>query len=77
MASGRDAFVCQSDSDPAGDAQREVQSLIDSRGRIVGWFSWVSDRALVRAMNRLWTLAAAVAAALAPYTRPPHQCARS
>jgi len=53
------------DSDPAGDAQREVQSLIDSRGRIVGWFSWVSDRALVRAMNRLWTLAAAVAAALA------------
>jgi diguanylate cyclase (GGDEF)-like protein len=53
------------DSDPAGDAQREVQSLIDSHGRIVGWFSWVSDRALVRAMNRLWTLAAAVAAALA------------
>jgi diguanylate cyclase (GGDEF)-like protein len=53
------------DSDPAGDAGREVQSLIDSRGRIVGWFSWVSDRALVHAMNRLWALAAAVAAALA------------
>jgi diguanylate cyclase (GGDEF)-like protein len=53
------------DSDPTGDAEREVQSLIDSRGRIVGWFSWASDRELVKAMNRLWGLAAAVAAALA------------
>jgi len=53
------------DSDPTGDTEREVQSLIDSRGRIVGWFSWASDRELVKAMNRLWGLAAAVAAALA------------
>jgi diguanylate cyclase (GGDEF)-like protein len=53
------------DSDPAGDVGREVQSLLDSRGRIVGWFSWVSDRALIQAMNRLWGLAAAVGIALA------------
>ena len=53
------------DSDPTGDVGREVQSLLDSRGRIVGWFSWESDRALVQAMNRLWGLAAAVGIALA------------
>jgi diguanylate cyclase (GGDEF)-like protein len=53
------------DSDPTGDAEREVQSVIDSRGRIVGWFSWASDRGLVKAMNWLWGIAAAVAAALA------------
>ncbi len=52
-------------SDPSGDAGREVQSLIDSRGRIVGWFSWASDRALVQAMKRLWGLTAAIGAALA------------
>src|ERR1051326_1193308 len=38
---------------------REVQSLQDARGRIVGWFSWTPDRALIRAMNWLWGLAAA------------------
>jgi len=53
------------DSDPTGDAGRDVQSLLDSRGRIVGWFSWVSDRSLIHAMNRLWGLAAAVGIALA------------
>jgi diguanylate cyclase (GGDEF)-like protein len=53
------------DSDPTGEAEREVQSVIDSRGRIVGWFSWASDRGLVKAMNWLWGVAAAVAAALA------------
>jgi diguanylate cyclase (GGDEF)-like protein len=53
------------DSDPAGESGREVQSVIDGRGRIVGWFSWVGDRALVHAMNRLWGFAAAVGAALA------------
>ena len=53
------------DSDPAGESGREVQSVIDGRGRIVGWFSWVGDRALVHAMNRLWGFAAAVGVALA------------
>ena len=38
---------------------REVQSLQDGRGRIVGWFSWTPDRALIRAMNWLWGFAAA------------------
>jgi diguanylate cyclase (GGDEF)-like protein len=53
------------DSDPTGDAGREVQSLLDAQGRIVGWFSWVGERALVRAMNRLWGLVGAVGVALA------------
>src|SRR5689334_6116225 len=46
------------DTAPPQDG-REVQSLQDARGRIVGWFSWTPDRALIRAMNWLWGLAAA------------------
>jgi diguanylate cyclase (GGDEF)-like protein len=38
---------------PQGDG-RELQSVHDARGRIVGWFSWVADGALLRAMDRLW-----------------------
>ncbi len=52
------------DADPTGEGGREVQSLHDARGRIVGWFSWVTDGALVGAMDRLWTLLAAVGAVL-------------
>ena len=44
------------DADPPEDSGREMQSLHDARGRIIGWFSWVTDNALVRAMNRLWGL---------------------
>ena len=52
------------DADPPEDSGREMQSLHDARGRIIGWFSWVTDNALVRAMNRLWGLLGAVGFAL-------------
>ncbi len=48
------------DVGPANEAGRELQSLHDARGRIVGWFSWIADNALVRAMDRLWALLAAI-----------------
>ncbi len=52
-------------ADPMVNADREVQSLQDGNGRIVGWFSWAADRALARAMDRLWLLVAMAGAALA------------
>jgi diguanylate cyclase (GGDEF)-like protein len=48
------------ETDPVSEAGREVQSLHDAHGRIVGWFSWAPDRALARAMNWLWGLVGAV-----------------
>jgi diguanylate cyclase (GGDEF)-like protein len=53
------------DVDPTRDSGRDVQSFHDARGRIVGWFSWVADGALVGAMDRLWGFLAAIGAALA------------
>ncbi len=53
------------DADPTADGGREVQSLHDGKGRIVGWFSWKADRTFIRAMNRLWSLVGAVGVALA------------
>jgi diguanylate cyclase (GGDEF)-like protein len=50
------------DLDPASEAGRQIQSLHNGSGRIVGWLSWVSDDALVGAMNRLWVLLAAIGA---------------
>jgi diguanylate cyclase (GGDEF)-like protein len=50
--------------DPAPESGREVQSLQDARGRIVGWFSWMPDRVLIRAMDWLWGFAGALGAAL-------------
>jgi hypothetical protein len=41
-------------TDLPATADREVQSLHDREGRIVGWFSWAPDRALARTMNGLW-----------------------
>jgi diguanylate cyclase (GGDEF)-like protein len=52
------------DANPTGESGREMQSLHDARGRIIGWFSWVADRGLVGAMDRLWGLLAAIGAAL-------------
>ena len=52
-------------TDPPATADREVQSLHDRDGRIVGWFSWAPDRALARIMNKLWVLAGLAGAALA------------
>ncbi|HKM88643.1 MAG TPA: diguanylate cyclase, partial [Xanthobacteraceae bacterium] len=53
------------DTEPRQDAGRELQSLHDARGRIVGWFSWLVDSARFHAMHRLWGLLAAVGVALA------------
>ena len=53
------------DAEPTPDAGRDLQSLHDARGRIVGWFSWSADSAHFRAMDRMWALLAAVGAALA------------
>ncbi len=50
--------------DPVPDSGREVQSVQDTRGRIVGWFSWTPDRRLIRAMDWLWSFAGAVGIAL-------------
>jgi diguanylate cyclase (GGDEF)-like protein len=44
------------DTDDEGIAGREVQSLQDGQGRIVGWFSWAPDRALIRDLIWLWGL---------------------
>src|SRR5579864_84188 len=52
------------DTDEDSTAGREVQSLHDEHGRIVGWFSWAADRALIRAEIWLWGLIGAVGAAL-------------
>jgi len=51
-------------ANPAPDSGREIQSLQDARGRILGWFSWAPDRALIRAMDWLWVLAGAAGVAL-------------
>ncbi len=53
------------DADLTADGNREVQSLQDPRGRIIGWFSWAPDRALPHAMNWLWGFAELAGAALA------------
>jgi diguanylate cyclase (GGDEF)-like protein len=51
-------------TDPAPDSSREVQSVQDTRGRIVGWFSWMPDRTLIRAMDWLWSFTGAIGIAL-------------
>jgi diguanylate cyclase (GGDEF)-like protein len=51
-------------SDPAVESGREIQSLQDAQGRIVGWFSWMPDRGLILAMDWLWGFAGAVGVAL-------------
>lgn len=50
------------DAGQADGAGRELQSLHDARGRIIGWFSWVADNALVRAMDVFWALLVAAGA---------------
>ncbi len=43
---------------------REVQSLIDQNGRIIGWFSWEAERPATSLMMRLLPLGALIAAGL-------------
>jgi diguanylate cyclase (GGDEF)-like protein len=51
-------------SDPTTGEGRAIQSLQDAQGRIVGWFSWAPDRALITAMDWLWTVSGIAGAAL-------------
>src|SRR5262245_19969427 len=51
------------DHDPLGNG-REMQSLLDEKGRIVGWFSWEAQRPAMALMFRLLPLAALIAAGL-------------
>jgi len=53
------------DADLAADGGRDVQSILDPQGRIVGWFSWLPDRSLVSAMERLWGVTGALGIVLA------------
>src|ERR1700681_1152292 len=53
------------DADFTADSSREVQTMQDAQGRIVGWFSWAPDRSLVRAMDQLWAAVGMVGVALA------------
>ncbi len=48
------------DPDPPGE-EREVQSLLDRNGRIVGWFSWEAERPATALMTRLLPFAALIA----------------
>jgi diguanylate cyclase (GGDEF)-like protein len=53
------------DSALADERGRQVQSLHDGQGRILGWFSWAPNRAFVVAMDWLWGLLAAMGLILA------------
>ena len=47
---------------PEGD--RDVQSLIDSKGRIVGWFTWEPERPATAMIKRLLPFGALIALGL-------------
>jgi diguanylate cyclase (GGDEF)-like protein len=52
------------DTDDGAVVGREVQSLHDSQGRILGWFSWAPDRTLIVALIWLWSIMGALGIAL-------------
>jgi diguanylate cyclase (GGDEF)-like protein len=52
------------DTDDTAIAGREMQSLLGAQGRIIGWYSWIPDRALIIASYWLWLLIGICAAAL-------------
>ncbi len=52
------------DADDSAINGREAQSILDGRGRIVGWFSWAPDRALIRAIIWLWGIIGALGVVL-------------
>jgi GGDEF domain-containing protein len=47
------------DADPPGEG-REVQSVTDVNGRIIGWFSWNGQRPATATMHRLLPLAGVI-----------------
>jgi diguanylate cyclase (GGDEF)-like protein len=50
------------EADPTAERGRDLQSVHDARGRIIGWLSWAVDASLVGAMDRLWGLLAVIGA---------------
>jgi diguanylate cyclase (GGDEF)-like protein len=54
------------ENEPAGTG-REVQPMLDRNGRIVGWFSWESERPATAMMNRLLPLAGLIGFGLAGF----------
>jgi diguanylate cyclase (GGDEF)-like protein len=46
---------------------RELQSMLDGNGRIVGWFNWESERPATAMMNRMLPLAALIGLGLAGF----------
>jgi len=52
------------DTDDSATAGREVQSVHDAQGRIVGWFNWAPDRSLIRALIWLWAFTGGFGAVL-------------
>ncbi len=52
------------DADDSAIGSREAQSVHDGRGRIVGWFSWAPDRALIRGVIWLWGIVGALGVVL-------------
>jgi len=61
---------------PADDSGRELQSLHDARGRIIGWLSWSADGAWLQALDRLWLFIGAVGIAVALAALPALYAAR-
>jgi len=53
------------EADPTRGEGRAVQSLHDARGRIVGWFTWAADDAVIRMSDGLWLALAIIGAAFA------------
>ncbi len=53
------------DAELTANRGREVQSVHDAQGRIVGWFSWAPDRGFIGAMAWLWGVLGLVGIALA------------
>jgi diguanylate cyclase (GGDEF)-like protein len=45
------------ETEPAGGG-REMQSVVDAQGRIVGWFSWEAERSMAAALKQLQPLLA-------------------
>ena len=53
------------DAELTANRGREVQSVHDAQGRIVGWFNWAPDRGFIGGMAWLWGVLGLVGIALA------------
>ena len=55
------------ETEPAG-VEREMQPMLDAKGRIAGWFSWEPERPATVMMQRLLPLAGAIALGLVGFS---------